>query len=606
MPNNFSEINEYFDHIYVLNLKKRSDRKVAMLQKLGRLGIKAEFVEAVDGYSQENLEEYNAYLEKDIGNHPLEISNKRKMIRSEGAWGYLKTYCAILTDAKKRNFNRIFCFDDDAIFHKDFEELFQQRTQTIPDDWKLLYLGASQHVRRIPQDLSYPDKNKLELDDNEPYYFPKTTDGSFAIGIDSSVFNILLSKILRMDCSFDSGPLRSVIRAYPKKCFVINPNIVIADVSESDIQIDRNQDEVSDKLGWKLENYSYPFQKDLVSVILPVYNGEKTLEKSIRSILIQTYNELELIIVNDASTDSTSEIINRLMSEDERIKLISFDENKGVYAARNAAIRVSEGITIAIQDADDISLKQRIAKLLIPIYENGMLFSLSRIYRSRCEPNELDIFDQKVMMDLVESRRIQNKRGILEYQDKPILGLQTCIFRRSIFEHFGLYDELRVAADLLFLERILFYKTQNKFDDKFNGYQFINNSYPIPNTFKRLDEVLLISTKMNEKNITNIFKNKQNELRLIKKEARVKIAKGDLNAFLRLDSEEESAFKIPTIQYSTMAIESDSNINDLILSAESYCLINSDLEEIHNSFSWKITAPLRWFGKIIFTLINFF
>ncbi len=604
MSGNFSIINEYFDHVYVLNLKKRSDRKIAMLQKLGRLGIKAEFVEAVDGYSQQNLEAYQVYMEKDLGNHPLEISQKRKMIRSAGAWGYLKTYCGILLDAKKRNFDRILCFDDDAIFHNDFEELFDQRTQIIPEDWKLLYLGASQHVRKIPQDLSYPDTNKLHQDDNAPFYFPGTTDGSFAIGIDCSVFDLLLRDVLRMNCSFDSGSLRTVIKAYPKKCFVLNPNIVIADVSESDIQGGRDQEEVSKKLGWKIEDYNYPFQKDLVSVILPVYNGELTIEKAIKSILLQTYAELELIVVDDASTDKTKEIISLLMEENDRIRLISFDENRGVYVARNEAIRASKGLTIAIQDADDISLKHRIERQLIPIYEKGMLFTVGRIYRSRCESEELDVFDQEAMMNLVENRRIQNKRESFEYQDRPILGLQTSIFRTSVFTKFGLFDELRVAGDLLFLERILFHQIQNRFDDQFNGYQFINKGYPISKTFQRLDEIVLVSTKMNDQNITNSFKNKQDELRKLKKESRAKIATGDLNAYLKLGTQVDSCSKIPDIQYNTMTIDTESEIDEVIMNWESSYLVDSDLKDVYNSLSWRITTPLRWVGKIFKNVIK--
>ncbi len=597
-----SIINKYFDHVYVLNLKKRTDRKIAMLQKLGRLGIKAEFVEAVDGYSEQSLNEYQTYLDKDLGNHPLEIAQKRKMIRSAGAWGYLKTYCGILLDAKRRNFNRILCFDDDAVFHNDFEDLFKQRIQLIPEDWKLLYLGASQHVRKIPQDLSYSDANKSQWDNDEPYYYPKTTDGSFAIGIDCSVFDLLLRDVLRMDCSFDSGPLRTIIKQYPKKCFVLNPNIVIADVSESDIQSDRNQEEVSKKLGWNLEEYSYPFQKDLVSVILPVYNGGSTVEKAVRSILLQTYSELELIIVDDASTDNTQEIVRRIMDEDNRIRFISFEENKGVYSARNEAIRASKGVAIVIQDADDISLKHRIEKQLIPIYENGMLFTVGRIFRSRCEIEELDVYDQEGMMNVVESKRVQNKHGGFDYQDRPILGLQTSIFRKSVFRKFGLFDELRVAGDLLFLERILYHQTYNTFDDEVNGYQFINKGYPISNTYQRLDEIVLISAKMNENNITNTFQNKQDELSRLKKISREKIISGDFSIYPKLD--EKSTDEIPSVRFNTTTIDTETNIDEVILKLESSYLVDSDLKEVYDSLSWKITAPLRWIGEKVNLLIN--
>ena len=250
---NFSIINQYFDHVYVVNLQNRSDRKVAMLQKLSRLSIKAEFVNAIDGSTIENKSEYQKYFNQPIGlvgSHPLEIAHKRKLISSPGAWAYLKTTLGVLKDAKKRGFDRILFFNDDVLFAKDFEARFEQAIKQTPQDWKLLYLGATQHVWNVPGDLSYPNENKLTIDKNEAFYYPYNTDGSFAVGIDASIIDLLIEDILKMNCSFDSGPLRSVIKAYPNKCFVLNPNLVIADVSESDIRGERNQKILSEKLKW--------------------------------------------------------------------------------------------------------------------------------------------------------------------------------------------------------------------------------------------------------------------------------------------------------------------------------------------------------------------
>lgn len=87
-----------------------------------------------------------------------------------------------------------------------------------------------------------------------------------------------------------------------------------------------------------------------ISVILPVFNGEKYIENAIRSVLNQTLTEFELIIVNDGSTDSTSDIINRF--KDKRIKLIT-QSNKGPGASRNNALKIAEGEYIMFLDADD-------------------------------------------------------------------------------------------------------------------------------------------------------------------------------------------------------------------------------------------------------------
>lgn len=94
----------------------------------------------------------------------------------------------------------------------------------------------------------------------------------------------------------------------------------------------------------------------MISVIMPVYNGEKFLRPSIESILNQTEKNFELIIVNDGSTDSTEEII--LSYEDSRINYLK-QENGGDAAARNKALAHIKGNFVTFQDADDISLPMR-------------------------------------------------------------------------------------------------------------------------------------------------------------------------------------------------------------------------------------------------------
>jgi len=97
---------------------------------------------------------------------------------------------------------------------------------------------------------------------------------------------------------------------------------------------------------------------NLISVILPVYNGEKFLRDSIESILNQTYESFELIIINDGSTDGSLNIINEYACKDSRIKVIS-RENKGLVYSLNEGIDLAKGKYIARMDADDISLSQR-------------------------------------------------------------------------------------------------------------------------------------------------------------------------------------------------------------------------------------------------------
>jgi glycosyltransferase involved in cell wall biosynthesis len=98
----------------------------------------------------------------------------------------------------------------------------------------------------------------------------------------------------------------------------------------------------------------------LVSVTIPVYNAEKYLKETIESILNQTYKYFELIIVNDASTDGSKELI--LSFKDPRILYLENSENSGIVYTRNHCLRYATGKYIAILDADDIALPTRLEK----------------------------------------------------------------------------------------------------------------------------------------------------------------------------------------------------------------------------------------------------
>lgn len=90
----------------------------------------------------------------------------------------------------------------------------------------------------------------------------------------------------------------------------------------------------------------------MISVIIPAYNCEKTLEKAVVSVLDQTFRDFELIIVNDGSTDGTEQVARRLGSLDQRIKVIT-TENRGVSQARNRGIDEAAGEYLCFIDSDD-------------------------------------------------------------------------------------------------------------------------------------------------------------------------------------------------------------------------------------------------------------
>jgi glycosyltransferase involved in cell wall biosynthesis len=94
-----------------------------------------------------------------------------------------------------------------------------------------------------------------------------------------------------------------------------------------------------------------------VSVIMPAYNGEKYIAASMRCVLEQTHTNVELIVIDDGSTDRTAEIVKEFQASDERVIYV-FQQNGGQGQARNKGIRLSCGEVIAFLDQDDLWVKE--------------------------------------------------------------------------------------------------------------------------------------------------------------------------------------------------------------------------------------------------------
>ena len=109
----------------------------------------------------------------------------------------------------------------------------------------------------------------------------------------------------------------------------------------------------------------------MISVVMPVYNGEKFLKEAIESILNQTYKDFEFLIVYDESTDGTLSIIQEFQEKDTRVVLINGDK-EGISGALNKGIKKSRGKYIARLDADDISLATRFEKQIIHMEDSGV------------------------------------------------------------------------------------------------------------------------------------------------------------------------------------------------------------------------------------------
>lgn len=160
----------------------------------------------------------------------------------------------------------------------------------------------------------------------------------------------------------------------------------------------------------------------LVSIIMPAYNSEDTIERAVISVLNQTYTNWELLIGNDCSTDNTMKIISSLAKTESRIKVYSNDINIGVSGTRNLLVENSEGEFIAFLDSDDEWYPPKLKIQISQMVSEGVKFSCGPYHSA----NNL------ILTKTIPRKRIEYN-DLLFYNDIPLL---TVVVRKSIMEPF--------------------------------------------------------------------------------------------------------------------------------------------------------------------------
>lgn len=158
--------------------------------------------------------------------------------------------------------------------------------------------------------------------------------------------------------------------------------------------------------------------KPEISVIMSFYNARRHLEKSVLSILNQTYRNFEFIIINDRSDDESLEIIKKYQRGDQRIKLINNDKNIGLTKSLNKGISLAKGKYIARQDSGDISLSERLEKQYEFLEINKDIFLCG---------TDISVIDEKENR-LVDNVKIITKDNII----KRILPKKNCFVHTAI------------------------------------------------------------------------------------------------------------------------------------------------------------------------------
>ena len=157
-----------------------------------------------------------------------------------------------------------------------------------------------------------------------------------------------------------------------------------------------------------------------VSIITPSYNAARFIKDCIQSVICQSFENWELLIVDDYSKDNSVEIITKYTQEDDRIQLIALNENIGAAAARNIAIRKAKGRFIAFLDSDDVWKNDKLAKQLDFMKTNDFAFTFTA-YQPMSE-------DGKNMRSIVSAPKIMTYRSYLR---NTIIGCLTVMIDRQ-------------------------------------------------------------------------------------------------------------------------------------------------------------------------------
>ena len=195
----------------------------------------------------------------------------------------------------------------------------------------------------------------------------------------------------------------------------------------------------------------------MISVVMPVYNGEKYLCEAIDSILKQTYTDFEFIILNDGSTDRTEEII--LSYDDPRIVYVKNKENLQIVKTLNKGIALAKGKYIARMDADDISLPERFEKQIIYLEKNEHVDALFGFVQY------MDEAGNALASEWAADRKFATKRAIEEVlPEQNVLAHPTLMAKSALLKQYR-YREcakksedyelwLRFAADGRTIEKL--------------------------------------------------------------------------------------------------------------------------------------------------------
>lgn len=202
---------------------------------------------------------------------------------------------------------------------------------------------------------------------------------------------------------------------------------------------------------------------DLVSIITPSYQSAQFVTQTIESVLSQTHQNWEMIIVDDVSPDNSNEIIEGYIHKDSRFRLIKLDKNSGPATARNRAIEEARGRYIAFLDADDLWLPQKLEKQIVHMKSNNLPFTYSSYYIIDESDRDLGHFTTQESISYASMLKTCSVGCLTAIYDSRLLGK---VFMPDILKRqdYGLWlkilREIKTAKGLL--EPLAVYRIRKK------------------------------------------------------------------------------------------------------------------------------------------------
>lgn len=258
---------------------------------------------------------------------------------------------------------------------------------------------------------------------------------------------------------------------------------------------------------------------ELISIIVPIYNSEKVLDKCIKSIINQSYKNIEIILVNDGSIDNSLKICHKYAKQDSRVKIID-KKNEGVSVARNTGIKMASGIYITFVDADDWIQSDWIYLL----YNELKNYNVDVIRGNYYKENDNGIYgkgDSFFAGKLLNNCNITQKEEAVNLilSGKLLSYVWLLLIRKSVLEQNKLLfnTEISMMEDTLLYVELFCTNASIVFTDIL-GYHYYDNkrslTKSINNIEKNIENVLKLDIFM-KNTIEKKFENNENYFQII-------------------------------------------------------------------------------------------